>query len=238
MRCSIREQIAQRLGELVSAGLLHPGDVLPAERDLAATLNVSRESVRGALQLLAERGVVEIVHGTRTRISQRPTTLANERQLGLRVIAGMTDLDVLAARLTLEPSLAGRAAERLSQKDLSRLEHMLETQSSMIGDPVRFQIADREFHHAIFQIADSPVTASFAGEAYAHAYRFRREIMQWENGIEIAIDHHIRIVAAMRTRDPDAASLAMRGHLESVRRLLDRIQARQAQQRKDDVNAA
>ena len=237
-RWSIREQIAERLAELVLAGLLRVGDELPAERELAATLNVSRESLRGALQLLAERGVLGIGHGTRTRVLSAPTTSASERHLDLRMIPGMTDEAVLDARFALEPELARRAAERLDAAALARLERMLEAQSAMLGDPVRFQIADSEFHHAIFQEADSVVMASFAGEAYAHAYRFRREVMEWEHGIEVAIEHHTRLVAAMRRRDPAAAALAMHEHLQSIRHLLTRIHARTTGAGGSEMNAA
>lgn len=78
-RLSLREQIASSLADLIAAGLLREGDELPSERELAATLEVSRDSVRGALQLLAERGILDIGHGTRTKVRQSPHATRSPR---------------------------------------------------------------------------------------------------------------------------------------------------------------
>ena len=62
-RAPIREQIARKLIDLIATGLLSEGDELPPERELASMLEVSRESLRGGLQLLADRGWLEIGQG-------------------------------------------------------------------------------------------------------------------------------------------------------------------------------
>ena len=68
VRKPIREVIADKLATLVASGILQVGDTLPGERDLALALNVSREAVRGAIQTLAARGILEVSHGARTRV--------------------------------------------------------------------------------------------------------------------------------------------------------------------------
>ena len=65
---SIRDVIADKIAGLIASGILQVGDALPSERDLAAALNVSRESVRGAIQSLGARGIIGISHGSRTRV--------------------------------------------------------------------------------------------------------------------------------------------------------------------------
>jgi len=219
-RQSLREQIAGSLADLITAGLLQECDELPAERDLAAMLGVSRDSVRGALQLLAERGILEIGHGTRTRVRQSPTIVDESLRFGLRRLPNLTDEAVFDARLLLEPELTGRASERIDQSTLDRLARLIEAQHDMTNDPVRFQISDREFHFAIFEAADNPVLISFASEAYAHAYTYRRELMRNHDGIPLAIAHHERVLEALSARDPKAATEAMRAHIETVASLL------------------
>ncbi|MGI9490216.1 MAG: FadR/GntR family transcriptional regulator [Geminicoccaceae bacterium] len=219
-RLSLREQIASSLADLIAAGLLHTGDELPAERDLAAMLEVSRDSVRGALQLLAERGILEIGHGTRTRVRAGPMTVDESQRFDLRRLPGLTDDAVIEARRLLEPELAGRAAQLIETSVLERLGKMLEAQADMIDDPVRFQISDREFHLAIFEAAGNPVLISFASQAYAHAYAHRRELMRHHDGIPLAIADHRRILAALVARDLLAAADAMRSHIETIAGLL------------------
>jgi DNA-binding FadR family transcriptional regulator len=219
-RLSLREQIASSLADLIAAGLLQTGDELPAERDLAAMLEVSRDSLRGALLLLAERGILEIGHGTRTRVRQTPETVDESRRFDLRQLPDLTDEAVIEARRLLEPDLAGRAARRIEPLVLERLGKMLEAQADMIDDPVRFQISDRAFHLAIFDAAGNPALARFAAEAYAHAYAYRRELMRNHDGIRLAVLDHQRILAALKAHDVKAAERAMRGHIDMIASLL------------------
>ncbi|MGI9505310.1 MAG: FadR/GntR family transcriptional regulator [Geminicoccaceae bacterium] len=226
-RLSLREQIASSLADLIAAGLLHEGDELPSERDLSAMLGVSRDSVRGALQLLAERRILDIGHGTRTRVGSGPMTVDESRRFDLRQLPGLTDDAVIEARRLLEPDLARRAATRVDASTLDRLKALVQAQNEMIDDPVRFQISDREFHLAIFKAADNPVLIGFAAEAYAHAYAHRRELMRFHDGIRLAVMDHQKIVVALEARDAAAAERAMLGHIEMIASLLASIDRRE-----------
>ncbi len=219
-RLSLREQIAGSLADLIAAGLLHEGDELPAERELAAMLSVSRDSVRGALQLLAERGILEIGHGTRTRIRQSPHVIDESRRFDLRQLPDLSDEAVIEARRLLEPDLTRRAAQHIDASTLDRLGRMVDAQRDMADDPVRFQISDREFHSAIFEAAGNPVLTGFATQAYAHAYAHRRELMRNHDGIRIAVRDHQRILDALDAQDAEAAEQAMRGHIDTIASLL------------------
>ena len=68
VRRSTREIVADKVISLIASGTLRVGDLLPGERDLAAAFQVSRETVRGGMQILAARGFIEISHGARTKI--------------------------------------------------------------------------------------------------------------------------------------------------------------------------
>ena len=68
MRRSAREIVADKIASVIASGVLQVGDALPSERDLAAAIQVSRETVRGGVQILAARGIIEVSHGARTRV--------------------------------------------------------------------------------------------------------------------------------------------------------------------------
>ena len=183
-------------------------------------LGVSRDSVRGALQLLAERGILDIGHGTRTRVRQCPMTIDESRRFDLRQMTDLSDAAVFEARRLLEPFLARRTALEIDIGTLDRLARLVEAQQGMTDDPVRFQISDREFHLAIFEAAGNKVLAGFAAQAYAHAYAHRRDLMRNHDGIRLAVLDHQRILAALEARDPGAAELAMIGHIDMIASLL------------------
>ena len=219
-RAPIREQIARSLTDLIVAGLLKVGDELPPERELAAMLEVSRESLRGGLQLLADRGLLDIGQGARTRVRSVPIVDEAVRPSDLQDVTDLDDQDVLGARLVLEPALARLTAEHIDEATLNRLKKLVEAQRDFDKDPVRFQISDREFHLAIFQAAGNPVLSSFAAQAYAHAYAYRRDLMKHHDGIALAVIAHESIVEALEARSPEGAELAMRAHMRTIETLL------------------
>jgi GntR family transcriptional regulator len=63
-------QVADRITAQIESGQLAPGARLPAERDLAADLGVSYDSVRRAMELLRERGLIVTVHGRGTFVAR------------------------------------------------------------------------------------------------------------------------------------------------------------------------
>lgn len=229
-RAPIREQIARSLSDLIAAGLLKAGDELPPERELASMLEVSRESLRGGLQLLADRGVLDIGQGTRTRVCAVPETDETLWHDELHDMADLTDEAVLGARFVLEPALARLAAEHVDDATLERLKKLVEAQREFDDDPVRFQISDREFHLAIFRASGNPVLVSFAAQAYAHAYAHRRDLMKHHDGIALAVVAHESIVEALEARNPHAAELAMRAHMRTIEKLLRGLSSSQRPQ--------
>ncbi len=222
-RAPIREQIARSLTDLVATGLLKEGDELPPERELAAMLEVSRESLRGGLQLLADRGILDIGQGTRTSVRLEPSAKEAIWHRDQQDATDLRDEDVLGARLVLEPALARLAAEHIDDETLQRLQKLVEAQRGFDDDPVRFQISDREFHRAIFHASDNPVLVGFATQAYEHAYAYRRDLMKHHDGIALAVIAHEQIVEALAARNPDAAEMAMRAHMKTIAQLLDNL---------------
>jgi DNA-binding GntR family transcriptional regulator len=71
-RLSLRHSIASGLRRRVAAGDLSPGERLPSEPELAKTLGVSRSSLRAAIALLEEDGLVQRLHGSGTYVTHRP----------------------------------------------------------------------------------------------------------------------------------------------------------------------
>src|SRR5690349_560387 len=150
---TVKEMISDKLASLIASGALQVGDDLPSERELAQSLSVSRESVRGAIQELALRGMVEVSQGARTRIvsaegAARKTAIATPDAIN------RYDLDsVHQARLLVEQALIADAAARIDAEALARLEASLAAQRECLDDPVRFLICDREFHTTIYRAA-------------------------------------------------------------------------------------
>lgn len=213
---NVRALVADKIASVIAAGILQIGDVLPSERDLATALQVSRETVRGGLQILAARGVVEISQGTRTRVVSADV---GPVATGLREPKLINSYDieaVHAARLLVERPLVAEAACRIDAATLGFLDDSLAAQRAAIEDPVRFLICDREFHLAIYKSSGNPVLADFVGDLYAYMMECRRKAISQPGAILISYEQHVAIVAGLRAHDAEATVAAFSLHLDRI----------------------
>src|SRR4051794_24118549 len=107
--------------DLIVRGQLRPGDRLPAERQLALQLGLSRPSVRAGLHALAAMGVVRSRHGSGTYIPDGPPALGSEPLSFLAALHGFTHEEMYETRRILEVEAAGLAADRATHEDLGAL---------------------------------------------------------------------------------------------------------------------
>lgn len=213
---TVRERISDKLASLVASGILQVGDELPSERELAALLAVSRETVRGAIQTLAAMGVVAVSQGARTRvISQRIESL----KIGVTSPSAINSYDLESvhnARLLVERAVVAEAALRIDDATLSRLEQSLEIQRQAFHDPVHFLICDREFHLAIYRSCGNPLLADFVTDLYTFMLDQRRTAVARPGAIERSYRDHLAIFEALRSRDAAAVTEAFGRHIERI----------------------
>jgi DNA-binding FadR family transcriptional regulator len=215
-RRTMRERISDKLASLIVSGILQPGDELPSERELASMLSVSRETVRGAIQALAGRGVVEVSQGARTRVVNADIDV---EKIGISSPNAINSYDlesVHGARLLVERAIVADAAARIDDEALRRLELSLATQKETLEDPVRFLICDREFHLAIYRCAGNPLLADFVIDLYTYMLDHRRAAVSRPGALRRSYDDHVAIVAALRRRSPEAAVEAFSRHIERI----------------------
>jgi DNA-binding FadR family transcriptional regulator len=216
IKWSIRDVISDKIVSMIASGVIGVGDSLPSERDLAAALNVSRESVRGAVQNLATRGILEISHGARTRVVKADVSLL---RMGGGNIQAVDDYDldtVHSARMFVEREIVADAARRIDGATLAILETLLAAQRTAVDDPIRFLISDREFHFVIYHAASNVLLADFASDLYAFMLNYRRKAVARPGAIPISIKEHEAIFAAFKKRDGDAAIAAFGRHTERI----------------------
>lgn len=215
-RRTAREVIADKLMVLVATNMLRPGDELPGERELANVLHVSRETVRGAIQTLAARGIIEVSQGSRSRVSNvdlshLPVTIATPNAIDSYDLE-----DVHAARLHIELKVVGDAAEKIDDETLRKLESLLEAQRLCGSDAMRFLICDREFHVAIYRACGNPLLSDFVTDLYTYMMDYRRSAMSEPGAIDASYRDHGEIIEALRRHDRDAVVAAFRQHLTRI----------------------
>lgn len=215
-RRSVRDVIAEKLAALVASGVLTVGDALPGERELAAALAVSRETIRGAIAILAAHGVLRVAQGARTTVAK--TDLSGLTfSTATPGFAKRYDLEsVHEARLLVEQRVAADAARNISARIVAQLEKSLRAQEDCHEDPVRFLLCDREFHGLIYRASDNPLLADMAMDLYNYLLEHRRRIVARPGSIATSIADHRAILDALRAGDSVSAVAAFARHEKRI----------------------
>ncbi|RWO62658.1 MAG: FadR family transcriptional regulator [Mesorhizobium sp.] len=209
---SMKDFVVQKIATFIATGILDLGDPLPSERELAAALSVSRETVRGAILILSTKGILSVTQGTRTVVASTEVGELAVQSARYRDISGYSLDDVHEARLLIEGRVARAAAVRVETATLGTLAKSIEAQEAAIDDPVRFLICDREFHTTIYRAGGNAALADIAADLYSYLLDHRRRAVAQPSSIATSIADHRAILAELEARDPDAAARAFAVH--------------------------
>src|SRR6478735_2054182 len=209
------DQVVAFVRDLIDRGRLRPGDRLPAERDLAAQIGVSRPTVRAGLRALAAMGVVRSRHGSGTFIPDGPPALGSEPLSFLAALHGFTRDEMYEARRILEVGAAGLAAERATPEQTATLADEVAGLFASLENPAVFLVHDINFHRSVAAASGNPIVASLVEMVSALYYERRRDTaaMASDRDLRDAAEMHRRIYQAIRARNPEAARQAMHTHL-------------------------
>lgn len=217
-RQSVRAVVAEKLSSLIASGVLALGDELPSERDLARAWQVSRESVRGGVQILANKGLLAVSHGARTRVVSDFVGDADTPGQSPKAINAYDVDDINQSRRLVELDVVGLAAERIRDDTLSFLEASLAAQRRSVDRPVEFLISDREFHFAIYREAGSAILSDFVMQLYGYMMPNRVSAMGRFQAIDKSIGDHEAIFAALLARDGAETVRCFEIHIERIYR--------------------
>lgn len=177
------EQIVQQIEDSVLNGTLKPGDQLPAERELAQRLGVSRTAVREAVKALREKGLVEAYSGRGTFVTDG-TSQAARQSFDLMVKIGQQEgaPHLAELRLILEPGIAALAAVRAKEDDLVALREAVAVMDRAQDDPEAYIEADLDFHLALAETVANPLILSLIDSIVGLLREQRIKIFNVEGG--------------------------------------------------------
>src|SRR5215470_12197090 len=213
------EQVVSFVRGLIERKALRPGDRLPAERDLAEQIGVSRPTVRMGLHALAAMGCVQSRHGSGTYIREGPPALGSEPLSLLAALHDFSHQQMYDARRILEVGAAGLAAECATPDQIASLAEEVASLFASMDDPQRFLVHDINFHRLVAGASGNPIIAAVVEMVSALYYEQRRETAARASDRDLrdAAEAHRQIYQAIRRRDVDLARRAMNEHLLKAR---------------------
>ena len=211
--------VVTHVRQLIDRGTLGPGARLPAERDLARQIGVSRPTVRAGLRTLAALGVVRSRRGSGTYIPEGPPTLGAEALSFLAALHKFTVDDIYEARRILEVGAAGLAAERATPDQLATLADEVAGLFASLNDHQVFLVHDINFHRSVAAASGNPIVGSLVEMVATLFYEQRRMTAEraTDRNLRDAADAHRHIYQAVRAKDADRARRLMNDHLLRAR---------------------
>jgi DNA-binding FadR family transcriptional regulator len=229
-RVGLPDQMVARIIAAVASGEYPPGSRLPPEEDLAHHFDVSRLTLREAVKVLRDKGVIRVEQGRGTFVNPPsdwsvldPVLLAARSALDSESALLATKLT--EARRVVEVGVAELAALRRTDEDLDRMTESIARMRRFheVEDVASFSAADMAFHDALNLAADNPFLAALFKPIAALLLEIRQQTSSTSELRHVAIEAHERILDAVRAGDPAAAWAAASDHLGETRRVVDEV---------------
>jgi DNA-binding FadR family transcriptional regulator len=209
--------VVAKLRSYIERGDYKPGDRLDSERELILRLDVTRARLRKALDTLEHEGVIWRHVGKGTFIAS-PRIVSGPGNLAV-LSRQVTPVQLMRARLSLEPAIAREAALHASEDAVRQLRKSRD-RAREAPNWEEYEAQDDNFHRTLAEATDNVLLLSL----FDHLNAVRRAVA-WSTVIRSSVrpprEHssfveHDAVLAAIEARDPAAAHTAMRAHLGSV----------------------
>jgi DNA-binding GntR family transcriptional regulator len=183
------------------------GDFAPGQRlveeELAATLGVTRQSLRAALLDLTTEGLVERIPNRGARV---------------RVVSTAEAVEITECRMALEALCAVKAALNVTDEEAAQLRELGENLRRAVaeGNPFKYSELNRELHRRIGTISRQTAAVGLLDRLHGQLVRHQFQLALRPGRPEVSVAEHLAILNAIADRRPEQANLAVRAHLASV----------------------
>ena len=237
----LHEQLADYLWQTVVDSNLQPGDLLPSERELSEQLGVSRATISSAVHLLEQQGLLSVLVGDGTYVSDKASSVFVDSMERLFAFEECGLDELMSLREMIEPGIAALAAEHSATDALAVIaRHLKEAEEAWYeGNVDRNVSSDSSFHEALADVTGNrlliAITAGIRRLKMRALDTQYRSTMGTEDG-EAGILGHRTIYKALVNHDPEGARSAMREHMSRTRFALEQATEKSARDdaRRDD----
>ncbi|WP_022666114.1 FadR/GntR family transcriptional regulator [Desulfospira joergensenii] len=213
------QDVVEQIQDAILSGKLSPGERLPAERDLKDMFNTSRGTLREALRVLEQKGLIEIKLGVSGGAIVKPIdSEPMAESLALLIRSGKISLEHLSEfRIKIEGSLTALATERATPEDIREMERLFAQAKVFFeqGDWENFLKTDEAMHTYIGIMSGNPVFQFIQKSIHDNIHQYYQVYlpMNHERTLENLNDFQ-KIIQAMKIRDSVKASDIIMDHVK------------------------
>lgn len=220
----LSDRLARAIKRMIESGGYEIGDRLPTIAEMAGVFEVGAPTLREALKKLQTSGVIHIKHGSGIFVAEHHDSLFVHSPVSGRKPSRKVILDLIEARLAVEPFTAGLAAEHATEIQITRMGTLLDSARESLKKAEYGPLAEANlgFHREIAVASGNGVisqllaliTGLFQIELYA--------VLEIYGSTERDYIEHRAILSAISRRNRPLALRRMRNHLASVRVAIER----------------
>lgn len=214
------QDVVEQIQEAIMEGTLKPGSQLPAERELKEQFGISRGTLREALRVLEQKGLIEIRTGVAGGSIIREVNSENlSENLGLLIRNRAVSLrDLAEFREGMEGSVAALAAERATEQDRTMLAGLLSDAEQCLKEGRKgwdaFVRTDEQIHLALARMSGNQLFIAVLTSVYYNIHTYYENYLPWNKALLQENFNDLRnIVAAVTERDAERAREIALGHV-------------------------
>ncbi|ACQ79692.1 GntR domain protein [Beutenbergia cavernae DSM 12333] len=209
-----------RIRTLIVERGLGPGDLLPTEPELMATLGVSRNSLREAIKGLQAVGIVDVRHGYGTYVGAGDLQSLEDGlsfRLAVSLDRDLRDVrELLQVRRALEVGLAREVTAYWSTHPMDPLSDVVAEMEAAAASGQYFPDEDWRFHAALYAPLDNRLILELLRVFWRTFHEIDPRLPGPRYTPSDAAGWHRRICDALAAGDPDAAAVAMADHFSGI----------------------
>jgi len=227
-RTVLYKEVISQILEMIKSEEWKQGDRIPGEIDLAGKFEVSRNCVREALKALGHAGILESKPGLGTFLAKDALRSIQTKELGQFLRDDTPLMELLEARLIIEPQLAKIVAERATEADIARLEAAVKRATHAVKTNTYSVQIGLEFHTIVAQIANNRLIMRLFN-SIADELRVQRGVLilshMSKEDLLRELREHGEILACIKRRDGAQAGELLAAHLRTAMRILTEARA-------------
>ena len=210
------DAVHQQIRHLILIKELPPGSRLPTESELVKEMGVSRPALREAVRMLVGEGLLEVIHGRGTYVTEVTPASAIHGTV-LQILIQSNELtEILEVRQILEPEIAARAAVNASENDFEEIEAIMEETDSLYQAGQSLFEITWVFHRKLAELAGNTALAQIINILYEMIKQAQKPLYDQYFDPTVEVQEHRHLVEVLRKRDPELAHQAMRAHISLV----------------------
>jgi DNA-binding FadR family transcriptional regulator len=214
------QDVVEQIQEAIIEGSLKPGSQLPAERELKEQFGISRGTLREALRVLEQKGLIEIRTGVAGgSIIREVNSEKLSENLGLLIRNRLVSLrDLAEFREGMEGGVAALASTRAGEQDLSALNDLLGVAERYLKEGRKgwdaFVRTDEHIHMTLARMSGNQLFITVLESVYYNIHTYYENYLPWGKAlIQENFKDLQEIVAAVTSRDAEKAREAAQGHV-------------------------